>query len=222
MERQAMSILNAEMRAPEASNNLRALRRRGILPMAIIEKGKGTLLIQASEKDVREVLKHSGSLRQFQIKLEGESKPRDVILKAVDKDYVRNDLLHIAVMQVADTDVVTIDVPIVFVGTPEVVAQHEATLLHTTDALKVKGQLKKVPSSFEVDVSHLEMGQSISVSDIPVPEGIEVLTSSDATVASVKQLRVQLEVEEAPEAGMEEGAGGEAATAEAGEEASEA
>lgn len=200
-----MAVLNAELRTAEGKSSLGRLRRSGVLPMAIIEKGKGTVTIQAPEKDVKDVLRNSGSLKQFQIKLDGESRPRDVILKKIDKDFIHNRLLHIAVLQVADTDVVTIDVPIRYVGTPEVVAHHEATLLHPTDHVKVKAKLKDIPEFIEVDVSALELGQSISVSDLQFPKDLEVLTSSEATIASVKVLRVQLEAEEPAEEAVEEG-----------------
>lgn len=209
-----MAVLKASVREANGKSALARLRRGGVLPMAIIEKGKGTLMIQAAEREVRDVLRHSGSLKQFQIKLEGESRPRNVILKQIDKDYMRNRLLHIAVMQVADTDVVTVDVPIHYVGTPVAVAHHEATLLHPTDHIKVKGKLSDIPQQIELDVSGLELGQSLSVSDLAIPGGLEVLTSLDATVASVKPLRVTLEAEEAVEEAEVEAAEAEASEGE--------
>lgn len=190
-----MSVLNAEPRDTQATETLKQLRRRGMIPMAIIEKGKGTVAIQASEKEVRDILRQAH--RQFQIKLTGEAKPRDVMLTKVEKDHLAVDLVHVSVLQVADTDVVTVDVPIVLMGQPEAVARHEASLLNPTTTLKLKGQVKYIPENVEVDVSALEVGNSLSAGDITLGEGLECLTALDATVVTVKVLRA-VELEETP------------------------
>lgn len=190
-----MSVLNAEPRSTDAKETLKQLRRRGVLPMAIIEKGKGTVPVQANEKEVRAILHEAH--RQFQIKVAGETKPRDVILTKVEKDALAAYIIHVSVMQVAGTDVVTMDVPIVLAGTPDPVARHEASLLHPTAALKIRGQVKDIPENIELDVSGLDVGGSISAGEVPLPLGLECLTPGDATIVTVKVLRT-VELEEAP------------------------
>jgi large subunit ribosomal protein L25 len=220
-----MPPLNAELRDPEVARNLKQLRRTGVLPMAIIEKGKGTILIQAAEKEVKEVLRHAGPLRQFEIKLGDEAKPRNVILKAVDKDYIHNRLLHIAVLQVNETDVVELEIPVRFEGIPEIVAKQEATLIHVTDRIEVRGRLMDLPDEILVQVGNLQLNESISVSDLTFPENLEVVTSPEATIAAVRPLKIELEPEipvvpvEGEEGAVEgaEGAEGEAPAAEGAE-----
>ena len=168
--------------------------------MALIEKGKGTILIQAPEKDLRDALAHASGLGQLKIQLSGESQSRSVIVKDVDKDYLANKLLHVAVLEVAETDVITIDVPIVPIGVPPPVVRHEATLLHPTSHVKLRGKIKDLPEHFEVDVSAFEIHDSISAGDLKVPEGVELLTPIDATLLTIALLKV----EEEPKAEAEE------------------
>ncbi len=213
-----MSVLNAEHRSSDRPVNLRALRRTGVVPMAIIEKGKGTVPIQASEKEIRDVLRQSQ--RQFQIKLAGETKPRDVILTKIDRDPFATRLIHVSVMQVAETDVVTVDLNIVVHGVPEIVGQHEATLLTPTTTVRAKGMVKDIPEQLELDVAHLQLNEAITVGELTLPPGIEVLAAPETVVATVKLLKVVEEaVEEAP---AEEGAEGGAEAAGEAEAAPEA
>lgn len=190
-----MSVLNAEPRSTDSSMTLKQLRRTGVVPMAIIEKGKGTVAVQANEKEIRDIIRLAH--RQFQIKVAGESKARDVMLTKIEKDPLATSIIHVSVMQVAGTDIVTLDVPVVSVGTPDTVARHEASLLHPTTHLKLKGQVKAIPEQLEVEVSAMELGSSIHAGDVPLPAGVECLTPADAIVVTVKVLRAA-EVEEAP------------------------
>lgn len=197
-----MGVLRAEHRSSDGSASLGRLRRSGVLPMAIVEKGKGTVPIQASERAFRDMMRSAGSARQLQIQLEGESKPRNVILTKIDRDALASRLVHVSFLQVSETDIVTVDVPIHCIGTPGPIERHEGSMLHPTSALKVRGALKDIPEELTIDVAGLELNDSISVSQLAIPEGVEVLTSMDATVVTVKPLRI-VEEEVEPEEGEE-------------------
>ncbi|MCC6351962.1 MAG: hypothetical protein IT202_05585 [Fimbriimonadaceae bacterium] len=196
-----MSILQAEPRAEGPTT--KQLRRMGITPMAIIEKNKGTVVLQAPERSILDALKGASALGQFKVQINGEKTPRSVILKSVDKDPVANRLLHVAVLEVSRTDVVIVEVPIHFVGTPAPVEQKEGTVLHPTTHLKVRGQIQNLPDSLEIDISGLEMNHSASVSDLTISDMLEVLTPLDATIATIAPIVVQVESEAEP---TEEGA----------------
>lgn len=124
-----------------------------------------------------------------------------MILKSVDKDPVANRLLHVAVLEVSQTDVVIVEVPIHFVGTPAPVEQKEGTVLHPTTHLKVRGQIQDLPDSLEIDISGLEMNHSASVSDLTISDKLEVLTPLDATIATIAPIVVQFESEAEPTEG---------------------
>lgn len=196
-----MSILQAEPRAEGPTT--KQLRRMGITPMAIIEKSKGTVALQATERSILDALKGASALGQFDVQITGEKAPRSVILKSVDKDPVANRLLHVSVLEVSQTDVVIVDVPIHFVGTPAPVEKKEGTVLHPTTHLKVRGQIQDLPDSLEIDISGLEMNHSASASDLSISDKLEVLTPLDATIATIAPIVAQVEPEVEP---SEEGA----------------
>ncbi len=202
---EGLAVLQASTRNVSGSIGLKQIRKVGLVPMAIVEKGKGTILIQAPERDLRIALSHATGVGQFMIQLDGEKAPRKVLIKQIDKDYLANKLRHVAVMQVLDTDVVTIELSVVALGTPVPVAQHEATMIHPTSHVKVKGQLQDIPDHFEIDISGLELHGSIAVSALVAPSGVEILTPADAVLIVVAPIVHEKEEEALPveEAGAE-------------------
>jgi large subunit ribosomal protein L25 len=106
-------------------------------------------------------------------------------------------------------------VPIRLVGEPEAIKLGTAVLQHSTETLEIRSIPANIPDHLTVDISALDIGDSIRVSDLPPTTAYEVLASPDTAIASVVRLRLA-EVEEKPE--EEEAAEGEAPAEEAAKE----
>jgi large subunit ribosomal protein L25 len=169
------------------------VRRQGMVPMALVEPGHGTRLVQAPLSEVTRTLGRSSGVGMFELQIKGESKKRTVVLKQLDRDVLKRELLNVTVMQITRDQVLTSDVPIVAVGTPEPVVDHIAVLVSPTSHVKVKGKAMDLPGSIEIDVSGMQIGDSISVEAINLAEGLEVASSHDAVLFSLQPLRQEIE-----------------------------
>ena len=145
------------------------------------------------------------------LKLDGKS--HLAVPREIQRHPVRGTLLHVDFVNVARDVKITADVPIHLVGESAGVKvggqldQHAHTL--TVEALPAE-----IPSAIEVDISGVEIGESLTVADVKAPAGVEILTSPEELVLAV-HTEVVLEVPEEEEEA-------EAAEAEAAAEAEEA
>lgn len=199
-----MSVLQVQ---PRAAGKPAKLRRQGLLPMALVGRDHSTTLIQASELDLRRAMAAADGLGRMDLAIEGEKKPRKVMVKHVDKDFVHQQILCVTLVEVSADDVVRLDLPIVATHLREDFEGSGLSLMHPTDHIKVRGKMSSMPERIEVDLSHLEVGHHINAGDLQLPEGLELISSPDATVFSLQVLRVaSLEpeaVEEQPVEGVE-------------------
>lgn len=186
-----MILLEVEER--DGAQAPKHLRRKGLVPMALVEPGHGTRLVQAPLMDVNRTLGRSSGVGMFELQIKGESKKRTVVLKQLDRDVLKRQLLNVTVMQITRDQVLTSDIPVHAVGTPQAIADHVGVLLSPTSHVKIKGKAMDLPGGVEVDVSGMQIGDSISVEAIVLPAGVEIASSHDAVLFSLQPLRQELE-----------------------------
>jgi large subunit ribosomal protein L25 len=197
-----MSVLQVEHRT---SGKPAQLRRRGLLPMALVERNHTTTLIQASEHDLRKAVQGADGLGRLDIEIAGETKARKVMVKHIEKDFIRQQILCVTLVEVSAEDVVKFDLPIIGVNIPEDFEGHGLSLMNPTDHIKVRGKMSALPERIEIDLSHLEVGHHVNAGDVQLPEGVELISSPDATLFSLQVLKAaSLEPEGAAEAAVEE------------------
>lgn len=193
-----------EVQERDASRRPKHLRKEGLVPMALVEPGKGTRLVMAPSNDIKRVISHSSGVGMFELQVKGEKEKRTVIVKQLDQDVLRRQLLNVTVMQITRDQVLVSDIPVHGVGTPEPIKENQGVLISPTSHIKVKGKAMDLPSHVDVDVSGMQIGDTISVEAVVLPAGVELVSSHDAVVFSLQPLRQ--EIEEAPAAEGEEGA----------------
>lgn len=180
------------------------LREQGIVPMALIVHGSETQLIQAPLSDLRRVLGDVSGVGMFDLQVKGDKKKHTVVIKQIDKAVVGKKLLHMSVMAINKDELLTMDVGVVAVGTPEAVKAQEGVLGNPTSTLKLKGKPGDLPGQLEVDVSELQLHGAITAGQLVLPEGVELVSSPDAAVFSLHPLRhVKEEAAEGEEAPAE-------------------
>jgi large subunit ribosomal protein L25 len=103
-------------------------------------------------------------------------------------------------MELVAGEKVIVDVPLVFVGTPEGVRTGGGLLEQILHSIEINVDPSSIPNHIDVDVSQLVMGHSVHVRDLNLPEGVEVLTDVDATVCAVIAPRAVVEETAAAEA----------------------
>jgi large subunit ribosomal protein L25 len=197
----------------------RKVRRAGMVPAVVYGHNVTSQSLQVPKKEFEQVYLRAGSNTLVDLKV-GEGEPaRKVFIHEVQRTAVSHDLTHIDFLAVNLREEMTTSVPVVLIGESPVIANNEGVLIHQTEYIQIKALPTDIPPSIEVDISVLdEIGKSIHVADLELPENVTLLTPVDDLIARVNELRIvaeEVEEEEAAEAeGEEAGEAEESAEAE--------
>ncbi|MRI83384.1 MAG: 50S ribosomal protein L25 [Nitratiruptor sp.] len=174
-------MLEGIVRESTGKRNAKRLRRDGYLIANIYGKGLENIHAAFKKGDFIRTVRHKEKLA-FPIKV-GE-KQMDVVVQEYQKDPVTYDLIHVDLM-VAQPGVVTYYmVPIKLVGTP-IGLKNKGVLVTSKRRIKVKGAIENIPDSITLDVSNLDVGDTILIRDIELPEGVEHMTPPHVAVVGV-------------------------------------
>ena len=214
--------LKAGIRPQTGKKGAKECRRKGLLPGVLYGKGDEPVAVAGDPKELDHVM-HTHSGGNVIIKLTVEDKAGEalnVVVNELQVDALKGTMRHVDFCHISLDEKIRSAVPFKIVGESPGVKQG-GVLEHTLWELEVESLPLDIPRHIEVDVSALEIGDSLAVSDLQVPEGVAVLSDWDLAVVSIAAPRVEEVVEVAPEAEIE-GAEPEVITAEAEKEAKEA
>jgi large subunit ribosomal protein L25 len=177
------------------------LRKAGLVPMALTRKKNHEIrLIQGDAFQVRQTIGRAQGVGMVDIQIDGEPKPISVIVKQVDQEYLSHTITNVTFLEVSKDDLITADINVTHVGTPEAVEAGTALLASPNSSLKIRGKVSELPDHIEVDVSGMEIGGHILASDVQLPAGIELISPPDTMLFGVSVAKEpELEVEAAEE-----------------------
>ena len=178
-----MSVLQVKERSPEVKP--KALRKAGVVPMALVEKGGKTTLVQADYVDLKKALSGASGTGMIDVAVDGAKKALSVVVKSTDRDTLTRKLTHVTIQQISQDDTIKVDLSIVAIGMPQVVTDGEAVLMHPNQHIKVRGMVSELPDHIEVDISGLGIHESITAAQVTLPEGVELLSSPDSQLFAV-------------------------------------
>jgi large subunit ribosomal protein L25 len=212
----AQRSLAAEVRSEVGKNAARRLRGRGRIP-GIVYGHTANRLISIDEREFSHSFKTVSESTVVTLKLpEGDV---DVLVKDYQEDLLAGRIVHLDFFEIDPNKTLRTHVQLRFEGSP--VGVREGGILETlTHEIEIECLSKDLPESISVDISALQIGQSIHVRNVTPPPGVSIRTTGDQTVCLVAVHKV---VEEKPAEVAVEGAipeGGEAmeAASEKGEE----
>lgn len=197
-------MLEAKPREERGKGAARRLRAAGKVP-AVVYGGDAdpvTVTLDAQEA-FRLFQSISVDNTIVSLTLDGEDQPVQTLVREIQTDPLRPDLLHVDFYRIQEGMEVEVDVPVHLNGVPEGVKAQGGILQQVIHDLPVRCMPNLIPETYEIDVTALEMGDSIHVDELPVEEGITILLDAERTVCSVvapKALEVE---EEEPEEELE-------------------
>jgi large subunit ribosomal protein L25 len=212
--------LVAETRDATGKGVARKLRAAGRIPAVVYGREAETKALSVDPSALQRLLQRSGAGMNTLIELSVEDTSRTVLVKELQRDPVRGRPLHVDFYLIELDQTVEVSVPIHLVGRPQGV-EEGGILDHPLREIELECLPQAIPESVDVDVSALDIGDSIHVRDLALPEGVSVQTDENLAVASVVapavvEEPVVEELEEGEEA-VAEGEEGEAAPEEAAE-----
>ncbi|OGW35167.1 MAG: hypothetical protein A2010_04870 [Nitrospirae bacterium GWD2_57_9] len=179
--------LTAQVREKAGKGVARSLRRNQMVPAVLYSHGK-SMPIAMGNKEVTKVLRTEGGEHALiNLKLDGakDNANRMALIKDYQVDPINGALIHIDLMEVAMNEKVRISVAVHIVGTAAGVKEG-GIFQYGQRNLEVECLPNQIPDSIEVDITALNVNESLHVRDIKVAEGIKILSDGDATVATIQ------------------------------------
>lgn len=192
--------MTAEPRDGSGKNDNNKLRESGKIPAVVYGRGEQTrsVAIDAHETELLFSKIHVENT-VISLSIGGEKGAVKTLVREVQKHPARGHVLHVDFYQIHAGEMVNIQIPLAFVGA-SVGVKNGGMLQHTMDELDIRVSADNIPERIEVDVTDLEVGDSIHVRDLKVPAGVEVLDAPDRSVCSVIPPQAGIADAAAPEA----------------------
>ncbi|KTT05345.1 50S ribosomal protein L25 [Pseudomonas oryzihabitans] len=197
--------LNAEVRSDLGKGASRRLRRNaGNVPAVIYGGDKAPTSITLVGKDLAKMLESEAAYSSV-ITLKVDGNNESVLVKALQRHPSKGYVLHADFLRVVAGQKLTAHVPLHFMNqeTSVGVKQQGGEILHTINEVEVSCLPKDLPEFIEVDMAKVELDQTVHLSDLKLPAGVELVSlahGSDLPVASIHLPRIR------EEAAGEEGA----------------
>jgi large subunit ribosomal protein L25 len=182
---------SASSRTTSGKGFARTLRREGKIPAVIYGRGREPESLALDAAAVTRFLSESGAATTL-IDVEVPGRPSvKALIREVQRNPVRPaDVIHLDLYEVRAGEKITVEVPVNFVGTPEGVRNLGGVLDMTTHMLEVRVLPTEIPEHLDVDVTALNIGQSIHVSELSFPN-LEILNDPRQTVCTVVAPRAE-------------------------------
>ncbi len=197
--------LKAEVREETGKGAIRKLREKGVVPAICYGANKDNLNLQIESRQLQKLLSSEAANQLINLEIKGAKKGKNkaVLIKDVQRDNLRNQVLHVDFHEVDLNEEITTTVPIIFVGEEKRV--HDGGIVeHVLRELEISCLPTNIPEHIEVDVSKLSIGHGIHVRDISAGEGVKILTPRDEMVVTVVTTRAtEAEAAAAPAAQAE-------------------
>ena len=191
--------LEGRARTEKSGSYKRLLRAEGMIPAVVYGKNVGSLPIAVESKKLIKILNEAGSnaLISMKIRENGKVKKYKVLVKALQRDPVRRELIHADFHQVSLKDKVHAAVPIHLEGAAPGVAAG-GILTPLMRRVEVECLATKIPESITVDISGLDIGGTVTVSDLILPAEVRLVEDPLALVVTVSAAEKPHVEDEAP------------------------
>jgi large subunit ribosomal protein L25 len=209
-------ILQATPRPPQGTRPARRLRADGKIPGVVYGLGADAVPLTVEWRELRAALVTEQGLNAV-INLEIDGTRTPTLLKDMQRHPVRRNVLHVDFIRVDLSKTVDVEVSISLVGEPELVSREGGVVDQVMQALLITAKPADIPSGLSVDISGLQIGEALRVSDITLPAGVTTPIDPEDPVVTASRAAME-EVAPEPEVGEEGEAGVEGEAAAAGAE----
>lgn len=175
-----------EARTGKGKGAARKLRARGLAPGVVYGGGREATSIAFDVEGLERLIasSHGGLNTLIDLAGDTEAKGRTVIAKDLQREAVRGEIIHVDFYEINLTQKIHVSVPIHLEGSPAGVVLG-GVLDQQLREVEFLCLPNAIPDDVKMDVSALELGDSLHISELVVPTGVEVLTDGELTIATV-------------------------------------
>jgi len=206
--------LEAQPRTDMGKGASRRLRRQGLTPAIVYGAGKDPESILLNHNEVIQHIEHEAFFSHI-LDLSIDGKPQKVVLRDMQRHPAKRLVMHMDFLRVSDKEKIRMNVPLHFTGEEAApgIKTSGGVASHLLTEVEVTCLPKNLPEYIEVDMSGMELGDAVHLSDLKLPAGVELIELAhgeghDGAVASIHATRKVVEAEAGEEAGEVEGEAG--------------
>lgn len=196
----ATANLSASARTDTGKGVARSLRRSGQVPAVIYGHARQVQSLAIDAKDLDRLLGTiAAESTVIELAVDG-GRATKTLIREIQRHPFKRQILHVDFQELVAGEKVTVSIPLVLVGTPDSVRLGGGVMDQVLRDLEIEVDPSNIPNHIDVDVSHLELGHSVHVSDVKLPEGVTVMDDPETTICVVSVPRAAIET---PAAGVE-------------------
>jgi large subunit ribosomal protein L25 len=161
------------------------------IPAVVYGKGHDNMPVALDRHDFENFMTHHGATGLVQLKIDGENKAVNAVIRDIQYSVVKGSVLHVDFMAVKMDETIHATVPVHLIGEPEGVRIDGGVLTVNVHEVNIEALPGDLPDVIEYDVEALKVGDSVSIAELAVPKGVKILDDVEAVVASVQGARVE-------------------------------
>ncbi|VFN02985.1 MAG: LSU ribosomal protein L25P [Candidatus Kentron sp. G] len=198
--------LTANIREEIGSRVSRRMRRANSIPAVLYGAKKSSLSLSVDSNELKKKLENeSFSAHILNLNVKGQKEP--AILKAIQRHPVNSQVIHLDFQRVSESQQIQLRIPIHFVNEDISPAKKRGALInHLITEVDVSCLPRDLPEAITVDVSGIQLGQSLHLSELTLPEGISLVSLSHGADQPVATVSMPRDIPESTDTGeIEEG-----------------
>ncbi len=189
--------LSAQLRTETGTRASKKARREGLVPAAVYGSSVETVPVLFDRQEFEAIIREVGANGVFNLEVEGDQ-AYQVFVKDQADAALADEIYHVDLQAFREGEKVVMDIPVYLEGEEEL---EEAVANQSITEIQIEVAPAEAPAEFYIDVSDLEIGDSISVGEMNIEGDVEIITELDATVVSVSPPEEEIEL---PEDGAED------------------
>lgn len=186
--------LRAETRAAMNKTRLKQLRLSGRIPAVVFGTGENNMMIQLSAKEFGKWARNGkGGILELRF---DDREPLPVLLESVQRDPITREYIHVDFLRININEVVRTRVNLDYIGTAKGAKLGGVVQIQST-FIEIESFPDRIPATIPVDISELDIGNSLHIGDLKLPDGVVLISSANELLVSVVTPKVQSEQPEA-------------------------
>ena len=188
----AIVSFTATAREDTGKGAARTLRSKGEIPAVIYGHGREPQALSLNARDLDKMLGHiQAESTVIEVSVGGAT--AKTLIREIQRHPIRRQILHVDFQALVAGEKVTVSIPILLQGIPEGVRLEGGVLDQTLREIEIEVDPSNIPDHVEYDVTNMVIGDSVHISDLKVPEGVEVLDDPETSVAVLAAPRAVIE-----------------------------
>jgi large subunit ribosomal protein L25 len=179
-------ILNVEVREGAGTGAARAVRREGKVPGTLYGGGKAPVNVAVKVNEFRKSL-YTGKLLGHLVTLQHGDEKQSVIAKAIQFHPVTDEPVHFDLYRVSENQLIKIEVPVHFKNHETSIGMKKGASLEVIrHTVELACPADKIPEELVIDLASHDIGDTIRISEVKLPEGVRPATDRDFVIATLK------------------------------------